>query len=147
MLDERHDITAEELREIMNRVEKIWEDNSKYNLFEYKEGADFKINFIFDSRQERLLLNKRLDGQLFELKKSQKSIFSEHTSLTDKYESLWKEYSDDLVDFEKDIKKYNEAVKYWNNKDGAPKKEYNALLKEEQKLFKKQGIWRIPRKK
>jgi hypothetical protein len=138
VLDERHDITNEELREIMNQVEEIWEDNSEYNLFEYKEDAAFKINFIFDSRQERILLNKRLDSQLFELKKSQKSIFSEHTTLTDKYESLWDEYSDDLKDFEKDIKKYNEDIKYWNDKGGAPEKEYNKLLDEGKKLSEKQ---------
>lgn len=63
-LDKRHDITNEKLHEIMNQVEKIWEDNSEYNLFEYREDANFKINFIFDSRQERTLLNKHLDNQL-----------------------------------------------------------------------------------
>jgi vacuolar-type H+-ATPase subunit I/STV1 len=137
-LDERYNITNKELHEIMNQVEKIWEDNSEYNLFEYKEDAEFKINFVFDSRQERTLLNERLDNQLLELKKSQKSIFSKHTTLTDKYESLWDKYSDDLADFEKDVKKYNKAIKYWNDKGGAPEKEYAALLEDGKKLSKKQ---------
>ncbi len=137
-LDERYDITSKELHEIMNQVEEIWEDNSEYNLFEYKEDAEFKINFIFDSRQERTLLNERLDGQLLELKKSQKNIFSEQTALTDKYESLWNKYSDDLKDFEEDTKKHNSAIKYWNDKGGAPEKEYNELLDEEKKLAEKQ---------
>ncbi len=147
ILDEKHDITVEELHEIMELVEKIWEDSSEYNLFEYKEAAEFKINFVFDSRQERILLNKRLNNQLFELKKSQKSIFSEHTVLTDKYESLWDEYSDDLDAFEEDIKEYNQTVKDWNNKGGAPKKEYDALLKEENKLSKKQEALENTQKK
>ena len=147
VLDKRFNITSEDLLKIMAQVEKIWEDNSEYNLFEYREDAEFKINFIFDSRQERTLLNERLDNQLLELKKSQKSIFSKHTTLTDKYESLWDKYSDNLADFEKDVKKYNEDIKYWNNKGGAPEKEYAALLEKKEKLSEKQKDLKNDQKK
>jgi len=133
-IDERHRITPESLRKIMQQVENIWEDGGKYNLFEYRENAEFKINFIFDERQERTLLNRDMNARLVELKKSQKSLFSEHTELTDEYDSLWKEYKEDLNDFEDSVKSYNDDIAYWNDKGGAPEEEYNELIKEGEKI-------------
>lgn len=51
---------------------------------------------------------------------------------------MWDKYSDDLVALEKDVKKYNNDIIYWNNKGGAPEKEYSALVKKGEKLSEKQ---------
>ena len=137
-VDKKHNLTIEELHVVMKEAEAIWENQMNYNLFEYKSDADFKINFVFDERQERTLLSKNLDSELFKLKTLQKNIFAEHTALSNKYLKLVEKYKDDLEILEEKVENYNEDVEYWNKKGGAPEKKYAELLKDEEKISKLQ---------
>ena len=133
-IDKKHDISEEELSAIMQKVESIWEDSVDYNLFEYKENAPFKINFIFDERQkqsnESLLLNKELE----KINYTQQNLSAEYEKMLTEHKKLLKKYKSTLKELEEKTSEYNEKVAYWNEKGGAPENEFQKLIDEKKQL-------------
>jgi hypothetical protein len=135
-IDKKHDISQEELLILMQKVESIWEDSVNYNLFEYKENALFKINFIFDERQkqanESLLLNKKLE----KINYTQQNLSVKYEKMLTEYKKLSEKYKSSLKELAIKTSAYNSHVSYWNEKGGAPKDEYEKLKGEKRELEK-----------
>ena len=133
-IDPRHDIDKKELLTIIKKAEEVWEKPTGYNLFEYKEGADFKINFIFDERQQQTNEAKALDNKLQKFNIDQKNFSEKQKQLLEEYKKLEKKYKKSLKELEEETEEYNKEVAYWNAKGGAPKEEYEKLKEKQEDL-------------
>lgn len=134
VFDERFGVSKTEFLASLENAEKGWEKSIGENLFEYKDGGSLKINLIYDNRQ---LITDKLD-QIDSVVEEGKGSYNE---VKIQYESLKKEYEVDKKVFESRLKAfedrrdaYETQVKYWNNKGGANKEEYNKLQKEQKSL-------------
>jgi hypothetical protein len=120
-------ITKDTLISTTKKAEGVWEGPFKHNFFQYKPGSAFKINLIYDSRQETSNERKLLNDSI----NSQKAIVK---SLQDQYDQGLKDYTQELRD-------YNQKVSYWNSRGGAPTDTYNQLNQQKQELnIKKQNL-------
>ncbi len=93
-----------------------WEQTFGREFFVYKPGAQFKVNLIYDYRQEESNKNKALSEAI-------DSDFSTYTELEARYNTLSAQYKTQLA-------AYNSNVAYWNAQGGAPEAEYTKLEKE-----------------
>ncbi len=137
-IDSRHNISPEKLREIMEKVESVWEKPTGLNLFEYKEGASFKINFIFDKRQERSNAIKNIDKNLVALKNIHSATSDKYKTLMDKYNHSLEKYLKRKKELEKDVEKYEQEVAYWNKNGHITEEQYNDLEEERSELLEQQ---------
>ena len=133
-IDERHNISSEELLSVLKKAESIWEKPTGYNLFEYKEGASFKINLIFDDRQKQVNDFLKLDEKLKDIDITQKSLSQKYSSLLDEHKKALKKYHSSLKKLNAEASDYSEEVEYWNKKGGAPPEKYQELKKWEEKI-------------
>ncbi len=137
-LDSRHNISPEKLRKIMQDVETIWEKPTGLNLFEYKEGAPFKINFIFDQRQQQINLFGKLNNKLTILKESHDNISEEYKILSKKYNHSLKKYLKRKEKLQQGAEKYEKEVSFWNKNGNITEDKYTALEKEKTALLEQQ---------
>lgn len=119
-IDERFNLTEEQLVSRLGEAEAIWENSSKRDLFAYESTSALTINLVYDRRQ---------------------SLHSEINQLTDTLEqgkgdfkAKKRDYEARAGDFEKRLGDFNSQVEYWNNKGGAPPEEYAQLIKIEEEL-------------
>lgn len=146
-IDERFGISKEEFLKDINLAEGIWEDPSSLNLFEYKEDANFKVNLIYDSRQETTEKLQEVGGTLttgqkeYNAKKAEYEIL--HTSYTKKRALL----DARIKALEERQKSYNQQVESWNKKGGAPENVFNELEAERVSINKEVEAIRIEQEK
>lgn len=130
VFDERFRIERNDLIDLLAQAEKPWEQEARKDLFVFKEGADFKVNFVWSEEQERLYKGNDLSIELNSQEKNLDTIQSRYQSAIARYEQSLREY-------ETKLKKYEKDVDYWNEQGGAPPETYNQLQQESKNLEKK----------
>lgn len=125
--DQRFDLSEEELKKYLKEAEGKWDGASGKNLLEYKEGSDFKINMVYDKRQETTDTLEDLGSGLDQSKAgydAMKRVYDEKFAI---YQKNKKSFESDWAKFQNKNQEYNRAVDYWNSKGGAPEAEYDKL--------------------
>ncbi|HLN18801.1 MAG TPA: matrixin family metalloprotease [Patescibacteria group bacterium] len=133
-VDPRFHLSQSDFQEIVLSAEKVWEDPISRNLFQYDPNSQFKINLVYDSRQERTQESARLENNLETLENSHEKIINQYEDLNSAYKKRLDNYNKSAVQYEKDLAEYNSKVDSWNEKGGAPSEVYDQLKKKKSEL-------------
>ncbi len=133
-MDPRFGISDIDFVKLAQDTESIWEKPLQKDFFRYDSTSDFKINLVFDERQQRTIDENNTRSEI----NSQEDQY--HQDVQD-YQTALAEYNQSNADYESDVavyqarlQKYNEQVDYWNSKGGAPSSDYAVLQKEKAAL-------------
>jgi hypothetical protein len=133
-VDSQFGVSEAELKTLTQEAEAVWEKPSGKNLFEYDANSEFKINMIFDERQQRTNEAEKLNSQLDGLEASHQKMLKKYDNLSASYQNRLNEYNRGLKSYEKKVKEYNSKTDYWNEQGGAPEDEYEKLKDEKKEL-------------
>jgi len=133
-IDSRFEVSKEEFLNIVDQAANVWETPIGKNLFEYDSESNFKINLIFDERQQQSIEYENLESELNNLESSRDALKKEYEELHKKYQKRLDNYDYIVVEYKKRSKEYNEEVNLWNKKGGAPKDIYDRLEEEKNEL-------------
>lgn len=133
-IDSKFKITNSNLISDLESASEVWNKLSNKPLLKYDENSSFKINLIYDYRQEATDKLKAIGLVI-------KDDESTYNSLKLKYDSLLKTYNQNKATLEKDMNNleiaksdYESKVRYWNSEGGAPKSEYESLNRERNQI-------------
>lgn len=146
-IDSKFNISQENLLSLINEAEKVWEIPMGKELFRHDQNSQFKINLIYDERQQETQEAKRMESQLNNLELSYDKANKEYTSLSEASKKELNDYNNAVADYEKKLDKYNREVNSWNQKGGAPENEYEKLKEEKKDLEKTYNDLEKQRKK
>jgi uncharacterized phage infection (PIP) family protein YhgE len=135
-VDPKFGISQENFLKTVVESEKIWEDAMGMNIFEYDPKSEFKINLVYDERQQMSDEAKKINQELSGLKQNINTLDSKYNSLKATYEKKAKSYQSAVAGYNKDAKNYQKDVEYWNLKGGAPKDEFERLQNKQSSLEK-----------
>ena len=133
-IDPKFSISKQALVDSLQRSENIWEDSFGLNLFEYKEGAKFKVNLIYDERQAKTEAEKKERMTLDKLEAVYENSSSEHDTLYAEYQNKVVIFERDASAYSQDLESYNNKVSFWNQKGGTPRNAFNDLEIEKERL-------------
>lgn len=119
-VDSRFGVSRAELAEIALQAEQIWEVPANKNLFNVKDNARLKISLVYDERQSLTDQSGAIESNIDEGRKLYDSLEARYRLLLGQYQTR--------------LTKYNQDVAYWNTQGGAPKDEYDRLVKEARSL-------------
>lgn len=108
-------------------AEQLWEGAFGKELFQYVPGAAFKINLVFDGRQEQTLASQKLDSVLEKTKSSQGTLAERQATIRTQYVAASQAYERMLASFKKRLSAYNNDVEKWNKAGGATPEAYQNL--------------------
>ncbi|MEZ4194996.1 MAG: matrixin family metalloprotease [Candidatus Paceibacterota bacterium] len=135
-VDERFAISLDELKTVATEAEAIWEGLTPQELFVYDEEAEFKINLIFDERQQLARTEDdwraRLDQQEF----NNQLKLEEVNRLSQRYSEREADYTTKRNEYESQLSKYNDKVDRYNGRGGAPADVFAELQDEQVALSK-----------
>lgn len=137
--DARFGISQEDFLKHIAAAEKVWEDADGRELFRYAPDAAFKVNLIFDERQQRTIDARKLEDSLEKAQATQESLKQKQDRVLALYGTEKREYETLLAEFEKRLAEYDADVDKWNKRGGAPEDEYDRLQKEAKSLERMQN--------
>lgn len=133
-VDERFDISQEEVIRIAKNAEIPWESAVGRELFVYDPEAAFAINFVYDQRQQLFDQSRVAMDHIT----SDKEDLSDQSDVLDQkedqYERELKKYEKMLAIYENDIADYNATVQKWNVRGGAPEDVFEELESTQKEL-------------
>jgi predicted RNase H-like nuclease (RuvC/YqgF family) len=115
-------------------MEELWESAAGRELFIYDQNARFKINLVFDDRQQKTIDERNLRQQIDVHEQSYEVLVSSYNNLTYQHNQDLAEYEASRAEFNRKLDDYNSEVSYWNTSGGAPAAEYNRLSRTKQSL-------------
>lgn len=126
-IDDEFEITKDEFEKYTKEASTIWNNQNiegiNNDIFEYDKDAELTINLKYDERQSILSKIDTVDTQ----------IKTSESNLTEEIEKYKKDYEE----INRQITELNKIIDYWNNKGGAPKDEYNEIVKTQKSLNQK----------
>jgi hypothetical protein len=129
-VDVRFGITEKEFLGEIAAAEKVWESIAGKDLFVFVPDAPFKINLVFDERQEQTIAEQKLEASLNKTKDTQQTLLEQNNAALALYKKALEGYDRALASFEARLKRYNGDVEKWNKEGGAPPAEYERLQSE-----------------
>ncbi|MDP2838097.1 MAG: matrixin family metalloprotease [Candidatus Moranbacteria bacterium] len=138
--DARFGISQEAFLTEATHAERLWEEALGRDLFRYVPEAAFKINFIFDIRQEQTVAGQKLDASFDTIQVTQNQLSKQQAATIALYEQTKSDYEWALVAFNKRLNAYTADVKKWNKRGGAPQDEYENLQAEVEALEQEQPL-------
>lgn len=133
-IDPRFGITKNDLIQLLEKTEKVWETPTAKNLFEYSETGNLRISLIYDSRQEATERLKKLGLSIDSSKASYDNLKALYTQKDNLYKQKLAYYQAMEAEFNTRKNQFEKNVQFWNTKGGAPKNEYEKLQNEQRKL-------------
>lgn len=129
-VDSQFGLNQETFKKYIQESEILWEKEANRELFEYKDGAKFKVNLVYDSRQ---ILTEQKRKEEFGLTRAE-SILEEFdtrlSKLDTEYKRLVSLYEREKASLERDQEGYAKKVEYWNKRGGAPEPTFSQLESE-----------------
>lgn len=133
-LDERFGISEEELRQILEEAEGVWEEAAGRELFVYNEKGRFKVNLVYDERQLKTDMVELSEDVLNQKEAEYKRADDEYKAQAEKYNMLVSGYNLQAREFNNLSTEYSNNVRAWNRSDRTDSDRFNALQEEEREL-------------
>lgn len=133
-LDERFNLDAATAQKIAEEAELVWEEALGRQLFTYKEGASFEINFTYDDRQARSESAEARKATLDQKQNASESINEEYNRLLAEYNELKDVYEAKVVSHNGRLEQFNKTVASYNQSGGAPEDVFEELKRTERQL-------------
>jgi hypothetical protein len=133
-IDSEFNISQNDLSSLAQEAAQVWNKAEGKDLLVYNPQSSFKINLVYDNRQEQSDAASQLGKNLNKLEETSNSLTNQYKTLNAQYKKKADAYKKDLENYKEDVDKYNKDVAYWNNQGGAPADEYDKLKKEKSNL-------------
>ncbi len=128
--DTEFGITRDEFLNIIESSKNVWEKASDKDLFEYVENdGKVMMNLIYDKRQSSTDTLKELGYVINNDKATYDDLKLKYDSLKKEFEQSKIELNNSIENLKRDQESFEKEVKYWNDRGGAPEKEYARLEK------------------
>ncbi len=135
-IDERFDLSPEELQAIAAEAEAFWEEAVGEDLFVYDARADLPINLIYDERQQLTRTEEEWRVRPDAAEKRNEARVAAVREQSEDYEAAEAAYEADRLRYESRLAAYNNEVATHNEAGGAPKEAYTRLQAEAESLEK-----------
>ncbi len=96
------------------------------------------MNLVFDERQQRTLDARKVKASIDSRGRSYDALVWQHTRRTERLRELQRRYDDAAATMQKRFDAHNARAAYWNERGGAPAKEYGKLQEELTELEREQ---------
>lgn len=130
---------AKLLQSIKESVD-IWSKPVGKELFVYNPNGKLTLNLIYDERQKTTQQNQIIKADVDKISKLASSVKKEYEGLLSELERDKQIYNTELAKFQAERDAYSYKVMYWNERGGAPSKEYEELQNQRQNLLTQQQL-------
>jgi hypothetical protein len=128
--DPRFGISREAFLATASEAEAVWEKAAGRQLFAQGRDASFKLNLVFDERQERTIEANKLKAAIDSRGRSYDALVWQHDRRVERLNANQERCDAAAKALQKRLDDHNATVTAWNERGGAPPGEYARLDRE-----------------
>ena len=113
-IDPRFGITRERVIALAEESGKVWEEGAGRELLQYNEESKFKVNLIFDWRQEKLIAAREARAGLDEHGRSFDQLQDDYRRKSSSLETARSALDESATSYQGRLDAYNARVARWN---------------------------------
>lgn len=132
--DKQFGVSELEFKNTIEQAERVWEKVLEKEAFTYDATSKFKINLIYDARQQATVQKQKTEFGLTMVEDIFKKLDTQFNQMSASYDNLVVVHESNKKNFEQRQNAYEQKVSYWNSHGGAPKTEYSNLQEEARTL-------------
>jgi len=127
-IDERFNISNDEILKLLSDSEKLWEDASEKDLFvlDQNNTEAIPVNFVFDERQQEIISARESEDLLDTQWASYENLKQQYEKLSSAYKKRVSVYDENIKEYEDLLDKLNKSIEDWNKNSGT-KAEYKNI--------------------
>ena len=133
-IDSRFEIDRDELRDVMRKVEELWESSLDRDLLNYSENGEVAIHLIYSEEQQRTAEERRLSERIQRNKRQVDMLEGELKRLKKSYQSRQQELKKSLSDYSAAVNTFNDTIEKWNKRGGVPQSEKSTIEQMRRKI-------------
>lgn len=134
--DPQFEISQSEFLRILSEASSLWSNAHGSTLFVYDREGPLTINLIYDGRQARTKENKLLALEIANTKEAAEKLEELYEKDKATYTLQAKQHTDEVELYNAKFKSYDTRVIEYNNRGGATKEEFDAMMREKEDLSK-----------
>jgi hypothetical protein len=138
-VDERFGITPEEVVEVMELAEAVWESASGVDLFEHDETDGLPVNFVYDERQQTAQQNAQYRHDIEEGSETADELRRKYESASSRYEAAKKDFLKLQDAHGRRVDEYNREIAAWN-RNGGSSSTFDALEREKADIEREASV-------
>lgn len=133
-IDPRYDVSRAEVESALKEAATLWNEAAGKTVVEVGTEDAVVVNFVYSRYQENAELGVAIDAE----QAAYEAKHEEVQELRDTYQSLRARFQSAQAAFSRRAAAYDEEVKFWNERGGAPPREYEELEEEQRALAREQ---------
>lgn len=138
-VDPRFGIDTRKLKRILSQASGIWSEAAGKELFTYSatgtpETGAIMVSLVYDYRQETTDKLKNLGITIEDDRSSYDRLKSRYDTLRSSYQTSKQQLETLILTYKQHRSSYEQKIDYWNGRGGAPRKEYQQLNDERDRL-------------
>jgi chromosome segregation ATPase len=133
-IDPRFNLTEDQAKQLLAEAEMIWEKPLARQIFFYNPKALFKINFIYDQRQQSLNLRQQEEDILAENQDQNDSAKADFEQQKTVLDDQYRLHAEALNQLNSRIMLYKQRVELLNSQGGATQMETQSLQDESSQI-------------
>jgi PAS domain-containing protein len=128
--DPRFGLTQQDFLATAAEAEGVWEKAAGRQLFRSQSEAPFKLNLVYDERQERTVEAKKVRAAIDSKGRSYDALVWQHARRLERMKESEARYTAAAAALQRRLDEHNATVASWNEQGGAPAQEYIRLDRE-----------------
>jgi hypothetical protein len=132
--DGRFGISKRDFLGVVGEAKSVWEKAAGRPLFRFDSSASFRVNLIFDDRQQRTLDARKLKASIDSKGRSYDALVWQHDRRMERLAESQKKYDEGVAAMQQRLGEYNARVTAWNDRGGAQPDEFARLNREQEEL-------------
>jgi hypothetical protein len=129
-IDPRFNLTEDEAKVLVHEAAMIWEQPLGRKIFFYHPNAAFKVNFIYDQRQQSIYERQRAERDLADGHGRNQSASANFQQQKSNLDDEFRRHNDELNELNARVNQHQQRVALVNSKGGATPSEAQALTDE-----------------
>lgn len=139
--DERFKISETTFRRSVAEAIGRWQKEGDTEMFkESNDREPVRVNLVYDERQRETEMLSSLGLSIDQSKASFEKTRTTYNLLKNRYTLTAEGYKASVKNFESQQQAHNDRIAYWNERGGAPKKEYAELKTSEEALAEQASV-------
>jgi len=125
--DGRFGITREQFLKTAAEAKAVWEKAAGRPLFLPEQNARFRLNLVFDERQERTIEAMKVKAAIDSRGRSYDALLWQHDRRVERMQEHQALYDTAAARLQRRLDEHNASVAEWNDRGGAPAEVYARL--------------------
>jgi len=133
-IDPRFNTSKKELKNVMNKVEKLWDTAMDRDLVNYNPNGEVVINLVYSEDQKRTEAEKKLSNRILVVNKQIDTAKEEYEKLMKAYQSQKKDLQNTIAQYQEMVHELNADLARWKAAGSVPKSKKSEIEKRQEQI-------------